>query len=740
MKIPFIKKRKFIFFIVFILTIIFSSNTFAQENDSIRPKIGLVLSGGGAKGLAHIGVLKVLEKYNIPIDYITGTSMGSIIGSLYAIGYSANKIEEIANSLNWNEIFDASTPRRLITIEEKDQEGVFILEIPVKNGKPVIPTGLISAQKLEMELANITWSVHGINDFSKFPIPFACIATDIETGEAIVMKSGYLPDVLRSSMAIPSVFTAVEIDNKLLVDGGLVRNFPVSDVRKMGANFVIGVDVAAPLYKKEELNSMLKIMEQAASFPNEESNKKETKLVDILIKPDITGYDASSFSAADSLIKNGEEAAMLIKDQLIELKNKLMLYRDSSKIIRNPPSLHSIFINRVIFKGLKKVSANLVKSKFQIKDSSWVSLKDIEKAVSVLYGSKYFEKVNYRIEQTGQYTNLIVRLTEQAFSIYKIGLNYNNVFNASVLLNATYRNIIGEGSRLVLSAKLGFMPEFIADYTIFTKWKPSIGFRLRTEYYNVEETYYNYADTINVEIFNNTFIGRVGFASSIGNSILISFGTELSYKYFNPQSIDFTGSLPERSGIQFFSQLKFDNFERNVYPNSGAFLQTDVSYMLSELKKTDYTFDKEFWKFQLNYMQYIPLGNKLNYRHFLRAGISLADTLYYNDQYFMGGEILYKNYVFPLAGYDFMQIRCPHILTAGMGFRYEPWYGKFILIDINAGIAESKLENILDPDRIYIGGTFGFGLRTIFGPIEYKIGSNNQDSKIYHWLQIGFFF
>jgi NTE family protein len=715
-------------------------NVEAQVDGTKRPKIGLVLSGGGAKGLAHIGVLKMLEKHNIPIDYITGTSMGSIIGALYAIGYSADNIEKIAKGMNWDEIFDGSTPRKLIAIEEKDLEGKFLLEIPFKKGKPVIPTGLISAQKLEMELANITWSVHGINDFSKFKIPFRCIATDIETGEAVVMKSGYLPDVLRASMAIPSVFTAVEINNKLLVDGGLVRNFPVSDVKDMGADIVIGVDVAAPLFKKEEMNSMLLIMEQAASFQNEKINAKETQLVDILIKPDITGYDASSFGAADILIKNGEKAALAVEDQIVNLKNKLNGICDSSKVQRNPPALHSIFINQIKFEGLRKVSENLVKSKLQIKDSSWVALKDIEKCVAILYGSRYFEKVNYRIELNDSGNVLIFRLSEQAFSIFKAGLNYNNIFNANVLLNATYRNILGEGSRLVLSSKLGSMPEFIVDYTIFTKWKPSIGLRAHGEYYNLKESVFGYNDSLNVEIGNNTFLTQIGFASSLNNSVSVSIGGELSYRHFVPKSIDFSGSISDRSGFEIFGQYKLDNLDRNIYPDHGACLEVDVSYMLNELKKLDANFDKSFWKFRFSYEQYIPISRRFNYKHFVRAGISLADSLFYNDKFFLGGEINFKNYIFPLAGFQFMQIMKSQVLSAGMGFRYEPWNGKFIFVDLNAGIGENKIDKMFQPEQIYLGGTLGFGLKTFIGPVEYKIGINNLDNKICHWIQVGYFF
>jgi len=736
---------KFVSATLLIFTIqLFLNHTFLQAQEepiTERPKVGLVLSGGGAKGLAHIGVLKLIEKHEIPIDYITGTSMGSIVGALYAIGYSANEIEKIARSMNWDEIFNGSTKRRLISIEEKDQEGKYVIEVPVKKGMPVIPTGLISGQKLEMELAKVTWSVHGVSDFSKFPIPFACIASDIESGKAVVLNKGYLPDVIRASMAIPTVFTAVEIDNKLLVDGGLVRNFPASDARNMGADIIIGVDVQASLYTKEELTSMLKIMEQAASFINDESTKRERQLVDILIKPNIEGYDASSFDAVDSLLARGEEAASLNEKQFIDLKEKLKSYDTESKVIRTPPSLYSIFISKVKYEGLDKVSQGVIKSKLQIQDSSWITIEDIERGVAMLYGSKYFEKVNYRIEQIeNNKTDLVIRVVEQPFSIYKVGINYNNYFNASLLLNGTFRNILGEGSRLLLTGKLGFYPEFAIDYTIFTNWKPSIGFRLNAQYYNIDETIYGIADSLNVELSNNSFVGKAGFASSISNSVLLTLGAEVFYRKFNPKNINLSTTIPERSGIGLFGNLKMDTYDRNVYPQKGAFLELDAMYMLSELEKTNALYDTKYWKFLLNYSQYFPIGKKLNYGYSFTGAVSIADSLFYNDRYFLGGEINYKNYIFPLKGLRFMEVIGQNIVTAAMALRYEPWHGKFIFFEGNAGIAEDKAEEIFNPTELYFGGSIGAGIRTVIGPIEYRISTNSYNHEIVHWVQIGYNF
>jgi NTE family protein len=232
----------------------------------------------------------------------------------------------------------------------------------------------------------------------------------------------------------------------------------------------------------------------------------------------------------------------------------------------------------------------------------------------------------------------------------------------------------------------------------------------------------------------------MGFVSSLSNSTLFYLGAEISYKHFNPINFNLSENLPERTGIQLFSQLKVDTYDRNIYPTSGAFFNLFGSYMIDELIKTDTYFDKTYWKFILNYEQFFSLGKKLTYRHSLNSGISIADSLFYNDKFFMGGEINFKNYIFPFTGYRFMQISAPNIVLASMGLRYEPWHGKFLMLDVNAGIAEEQVEDILIPEVIYLGASLGVGIKTIIGPIEYKISTNNFDSHFNHWIQIGYNF
>ncbi len=712
----------------------------AQDSLVKRPRIGLVLSGGGAKGMAHIGVLKVLEKHHIPIDYITGTSMGSIIGGLYAMGYNADELEKLTQKIDWDEIFSGSIMRSDISIEEKSEADKYLLQFSLKEGKFVLPKGMISGQKLEKLLARITWPVHGVNDFLKLPIPFACIATDIETGEAYVLKKGYLPDALRASMSIPSVFTPVEIDGRLLVDGGLIRNLPASDVKAMGADIIIGVDVGSPLYKKEELTSALAIMDQAASFRNAELLEQEKELCDILISPDITGYSAASFDATDTLIQRGENAALAMEKQIIELAKNLGKYKGSISTTVNPTALHSIFIDEIIIKGLDKVSEKLVRSRMNIEAPVWVDLKSIEKGVDRIYGSQFFEKVNYKIIQDSNKTNLIIRVYEKPFSVLKVGANYNNYFNASLLLNGTFRNLLGEGSKLTLNAKLSEAPEATVDYSVFTKLKPSIGFRMKLDYFTLNEKLYFPEDSLNLSMRHHDLSGKLALVSSLTNSVYLATGIEYAYQYFNIVELEQSNYNADFNRLKLFGEFYIDTYDRTVFPNKGLLLRFKTDYMLGLLGNEDYSYDEKYWRLSLSVSRYIPLWKKFNVNYRFNSTLVFSENVFIGDYYRLGGEMDYKSYVFPMSGFRFMEFKALNILTGRIGFRYEFLKNKYILMNADGAFKSDKIDRLVVADDFLFSGAMGLGANTVIGPLEFRVGKNNFNKNWSFWLQLGYYF
>ena len=254
---------------------------FSQQQPS--PTLGLTLSGGGAKGLAHIGVLKVLEENGIAPDYVTGTSMGSIVGGLYSIGYTPAELEDLAATINWNNYFNDGYSRNYLPINERSKADRYQLSFALEDGKVVIPRGFIGGKKILTLLTGLTACVHNQESFDLYTYPFRCVATDLETGEAYVFKEGPLRKGIRASMSIPSAFDPLNYDDRLLVDGLLARNLPVEDAKEMGADIVIAVDVGDPLYPREELTSVLRVLEQTGSYVMVESTEQQRKLADQII-------------------------------------------------------------------------------------------------------------------------------------------------------------------------------------------------------------------------------------------------------------------------------------------------------------------------------------------------------------------------------------------------------------------------------------------------------------------------
>jgi predicted acylesterase/phospholipase RssA len=312
-------RRFFLFLTIFLL---FNASFAGGE----RPKVGLVLSGGGAKGFAEIHTLKLLDSLQIPIDYIAGTSIGSIIGGLYAIGYSGAEIEDIGITTKWSELFTDTPRRELLPYLQKKDTGKFQLSFAVKGFTPMAPSGLISGQKISLMFSGLTSAYEATQDFDQFPIPFRAVAVDLVTGNEVVLRKGSLARAMRSSMSIPTVFQPVVWGDSLLVDGGMINNLPIDVVREMGADIVIAVNVGAPLLKREDITSVLDVLEQSFSIFNNYREKENIKQADILISPDMSGFDAADFNeeSVPDIIKNGRKAARAALPQLIALRDSLL--------------------------------------------------------------------------------------------------------------------------------------------------------------------------------------------------------------------------------------------------------------------------------------------------------------------------------------------------------------------------------------------------------------------------------
>src|SRR5690606_32518960 len=343
-----------------LVTLIGVFQSYGQEHNSDDPKVGLVLSGGGAKGLAHIGALKAIEEAGIRVDYIGGTSMGAIVGSLYAAGYSAKQLDSIFRVTNFDVLLQDQIPRSSMSFYEKRNFETYIGTLPFDNFKVSLPTSLSKGQNLYNLLTKLFFNVEGISDFNKLPIPFFCMATDVETGEPIKINQGYLPRAVAASAAIPSFFEPVPYQGKVLVDGGVVNNYPVDEVIAMGADIIIGVDVQDSLLKRDKLNSATDVLVQINYYNTINAMSEKLKKTDVHIKPNITGFDILSFGKGKEIIQSGYQAAI---NQLSTLDSIANLQVLKPTPIRPVKVRDSFLISKLVLKGYDKYTRAYLKGK-----------------------------------------------------------------------------------------------------------------------------------------------------------------------------------------------------------------------------------------------------------------------------------------------------------------------------------------------------------------------------------------
>jgi NTE family protein len=418
-----------------------------------RPKVGIVLSGGGAKGIAHIPVLKLLDELDLPVDCIAGTSAGGVMGGLYAAGYSGADIERIIAGVDWEDIFSDRPPRDLVPFFEKRLDGRYQLEFPLRKGIPSTPRGLIAGQKFYNLFSSLFFPLPGDLAFDDLPIPFRCVAVDIITGKQVVLGNGSLARALRATMAIPTILAPVEWDDYLLVDGGLLNNLPVEAVKDMGADIVIAVDLANPLNPRDELASADRILGQSLQVVEAEQKKNKLDQVDLLIWPDMKGLSSTDYFSPDRMARireRGEEAARNAKPALRALKEKYGLTRSPKKTGTTPPgSLQEHVLGHIVFRGNRNIPSSFIASLFGLKADDAVDAARITRRVNELYSLRYFENIQYEIfpEDNGK-IGLRLNLRELPRGNFRVGLRYDDYHNVVAAAGLYATNFPFPGLRL----------------------------------------------------------------------------------------------------------------------------------------------------------------------------------------------------------------------------------------------------------------------------------------------------
>jgi NTE family protein len=561
-----------LFFISFCFIDCISQNT-------NRPKVAVVLSGGGAKGFSHIGVLKVLEEEGIPIDIIVGTSMGGIVGGLYSIGYSADEIETMAHSENWAQILSDYTPRNQLDQYSKIIQQRYALKVGLfGQRKPGIQNGLIKGQDILNLFCGLTANVPKDAKFSDFPISFACIGTDLVTGEELVINSGFLPTAMFSSMSIPGIFVPGEHNGHLIVDGGLVNNFPTDVAKKMGADIIIGVDIRTNLHTESEIITINDLVDQLVNFYTLKKDSLNKSLCDIIIRPNCDGYNMSSFntSAIDSLIERGVKSAKENINIIRSLKSKYNLIpRSISKALIKPTEWQ---INNISFSGNYTFPDNFLKDGLEVGMPGKYSYNDIKKTINTLYGSGNFQRAYFNLEDNSKGKTLNITLDDEKSLDLNVGMRINTSSAVSIVLNATRKDFTKSFGLLSFTADISSNPRVNLLLELDKKELPKIALMIDGMYRNIN-SHLDKDHSYPVELYSGS--AKIYSIKRLTNNLTI--GSGIKQEYYNGKlnnvtedSIQTTTSR-ETSIMHFFGYLTFDNLDNYYFPTHGTEIHSELS-------------------------------------------------------------------------------------------------------------------------------------------------------------------
>jgi len=448
--------------------------------DASRPKIGLALSGGGARGAAHIGVIRVLEENNVPIDYIAGTSMGSIVGGLYASGMDLDTIEEELGRIDWDAVFHDLPPRSDRSFRRKRDDDAYLIKFKpgFNNGELDLPRGLIQGQKIDLELARLVLPVASVDNFDDLTIPFRAVAADIATGHEVVIGSGNLGMAIRASMSIPAAFTPAELDGRLLVDGGIANNLPISVVRDMGADIIIAVDIGTPLLDQEEIDSVLVITAQLTGLltrGNVEAQIATLSNKDFLIVPDLGDISTGDFKEFRKAIPPGREATLAQIEDLRRLSVSDAGYQAYRASLIHPEA-KELIIDRIRLENNSRISDDYIMSRVvETEVGKPLDPPALEKDLGKIYGLELFQNVRYGISEDGDETVLDIRVDERSWGPgylqFGVELNSNgegeNIFNFGMTYLKTGMNPSGGEWRS--GAQIG------SEFALFTEFHQPFG-------------------------------------------------------------------------------------------------------------------------------------------------------------------------------------------------------------------------------------------------------------------------
>lgn len=745
-------QKKTTILLIWFLLCFFSAK--AQNKDSVpsKAKVGLVLSGGGAKGLAHIGVLKVIDSLGVKVDYVAGTSMGAIIGSLYAVGYSGKQLDSIFKEVDFDNILSDNLPRSSKALYERENSEKYAVTLPFDRFKIALPSALSRGQNTYSLLSRLTLHVSDINDFSKLPIPFFCIGTNIETGATVMLDQGDLTQAVMASATLPSLFQPIIVGDQVLVDGGVTNNYPIDELRAKGMDVIVGVDVQSNLANRDQLVSAPSILMQISNFRTIKDMQLKVEKTDVYIKPEISDFSVVSFGDGKQIIESGVAAA----SSKIELLEQLPKYNTIKPSYRKHlQKRDSITINSFSLHGNNRYTRAYILGKLRLKLNEKIAVKDFYKGVDNLIATNNFHSVQYKFSTSdnNKALNLSTTVKETDNTTFlKLAVHYDRLYKSGALINVTKKRLFVDNDVSSLDLVLGDNIRYNFEYLIDNGFYWSVGIRSRLNKFSknvnaklfFDETEITTTGLNKIDIDYQDQTNQVYLQTLLKKYFALSMGLEHKRLKIKSETILTNNEEFKLDNTDYFSvfgNIKLDTYDNKYFPKRGVYFDGNLHMYLHASK-----FNIEFDKFSIvkaNMGYAFSITDKFALQLTTSGGFKIGDKSTQSLDFVLGGygNNLINNFI-PFLGYDFLTLTGNSYVKAYLGGNYEVFKNHYISVEGNwANISNDIFENkewFSLPD--YNGYALGYSVDTLIGPIQAKY-SYSPDTKDGVWfLNLGFWF
>lgn len=743
-----------------ILVAVLMCGTLNAENEqtrSERKKVGVVLSGGGAKGMAHIGVLKVLEEAGIPVDVITGTSMGSIVGGLYAIGYNANSLDSIVRMQDWSYVITDKENMRNQSIDDRKKQNTYIISTGMAIGKRAENAGgLIKGKNLAELFQRLCTGYTDSLDFSKdLRIPFACVATNIIDNSEVDFHSGRLPQAMRASMSIPAAFSPVRLGDMVLVDGGLKNNYPADLAREMGADIIIGVTVQTDPKVADDLEGTMSILNQIIDINCKNKVEENLEITDLHLQVDTRGYSTASFSATaiDTLIIRGEEIARQHWDDIMALKKRIGIddsFRPKKYYPLRPQVLtEKRYVTGFTFENMTPQAERYLRQKFHLNKTDSIDAELEQQLTTTMRVDLFYQTAECRMEPDGDGLRVVlsagnrktlqlhagIRFDTEEYAALQLGLDIP--LNTSMPVNTDVT--VRLGKNIMTRAEITVHPRSFTRPTLsYTFYRKDVDVYMQGKRdYNIQ---YN---QMQAEFLPLNFDLR---------NFNIQMGLRWDYMHYrsklgSDQSKQIT--LKNEHFFSYRARITYNSEDNWYFPTRGARFKAEYAYVTNDFAKLNVR-DADGNKLgrkpgmnevNANWRISFALTKRFTLQPMLYGRLLFGDVVPAVFGNTVGGEWFghYVEQQMPFAGIGHLEYLNRHFMAAQLQAQERIGNHHYFLLRVAGGQQADKLKNLFDNKTLF-GAQIAYYYNTMFGPVGATLGYSNHTKKTYFYLNLGFEF